>query len=68
MTHTMCGCLLSLIIGFLKLMYIAAIVVVYFYCCIAFLCVNCLQYIIHPIVEDSLHGFQFKTLIQIILP
>lgn len=66
MNHTMCVYLLSLTIGFLKLMYIAGIVVVYFYCSITFLYVNCPQYIIFPIVEDSVHGLQVR-LFQIIL-
>ena len=66
MNHTMCVYLLSLTTGFLKLMYIAGIVVVYFYCSITFPYVNCPQYIILPIVEDSLHGLQVR-LCQIIL-
>ena len=45
MNHTMCAYLLSLTTGFLKLMYIAGIVVVYFYCSITFPYVNCPQYI-----------------------
>ena len=62
----MCVYLLSLTIGFLKLMYIAGIVVVYFYCSMTFPYVNCPQYIILSIAVDSLHGLQMR-LFQIIL-